>query len=115
MGYPGPEWSREYERAADGDQYPGRSGPGIESDYDDEHDANLDSATAAGTQFPAQVTVYDSLGEPHVATVTYEPEAAIANTWTYSVALPAADYSAAPGNAAPAPITGTLTFDRTAT
>ena len=28
--------------------------------------ANLDSTTAAGTQFPAQVTVYDSLGEPHV-------------------------------------------------
>ncbi len=72
--------------------------------------ANLDSATAAGTQFPAQVTVYDSLGEPHVATVTYEP-GAIANTWTYSVALPAADYSAAPGNAAPAAITGTLQFD----
>ncbi|MGB3631622.1 MAG: flagellar hook-basal body complex protein, partial [Terracidiphilus sp.] len=35
--------------------------------------ANLDSTTAAGTQFPAQLTVYDSLGEPHVATVTYTP------------------------------------------
>ncbi len=72
--------------------------------------ANLDSATPAGTPFPAEVTVYDSLGEPHVATVTFEPGAA-ANTWTYSVALPAADYSAAAGDAAPAAITGTMTFD----
>ena len=72
--------------------------------------ANLDCATAAGTQFPAQITVYDSLGEPHVATVTFEPGAA-ANTWTYSVALPAADYSVAGGDVVPAAITGTMTFD----
>jgi flagellar hook protein FlgE len=73
--------------------------------------ANLDATTEQGTQFPAQVTVYDSLGEPHVATVTFEPGAA-ANTWTYSVALPAADYSAAGGDAAPAAITGTMTFNQ---
>jgi len=73
--------------------------------------ANLDATTAQGTQFPAQVTVYDSLGEPHVATVTFEPGAA-ANTWTYSVALPAADYSASGGDAAPAAITGTMTFNQ---
>jgi flagellar hook protein FlgE len=68
--------------------------------------ANLDSTTAAGTQFPAEVTVYDSLGEPHVATMTFTPGAA-PNTWTYSAELPAADYA----GAAPAAITGTLTFD----
>jgi flagellar hook protein FlgE len=73
--------------------------------------ANLNSTTAAGTTFPAQVTVYDSLGEPHVATVTFEPGAA-ANTWTYSVALPAADYSAAGADVAPAAITGTMTFNQ---
>ena len=73
--------------------------------------ANLDSATPANTLFPAEVTVYDSLGEPHVATVTFEP-GAVANTWTYSVALPAADYSVAGGDAAPAAITGTMTFDQ---
>jgi flagellar hook protein FlgE len=72
--------------------------------------ANLDATTAQGTQFPAQVTVYDSLGEPHVATVTFQPTA-VANTWTYSVALPAGDYSAAGGNAAPAAVTGTMGFD----
>ncbi len=72
--------------------------------------ANLDSATAAGTQFPAQLTVYDSLGEPHVVTVTFTPGAAV-NSWTYSAALPAADYSTAGADVVPAAITGTLQFD----
>ena len=68
--------------------------------------ANLDATTAQGTQFPAQITVYDSLGEPHVATVTFEPTA-VANTWSYSVALPAADFA----NGVSTPITGTMQFD----
>lgn len=76
--------------------------------------ANLDSTTAQGTTFPAQVTVYDSLGEAHVATVTYEPGAA-ANTWTYSVQLPATDYSAVGQDVAPAAITGTMTFNQNGT
>jgi flagellar hook protein FlgE len=71
--------------------------------------ANLDSASTTGTQFPAQITVYDSLGQAHVGTVTYEQTAT--NTWTYSVQLPASDYSVAGGNAVPAAITGTLTFN----
>ncbi len=73
--------------------------------------ANLDATTAAGTPFPTQVTVYDSLGEPHVATVTFTPTA-VANTWDYSASLPAGDYSAAAPDAAPAAITGTMTFDQ---
>ena len=72
---------------------------------------NLDAGTQAGTTFPAQITVYDSLGEPQVATISFEPGAA-ANTWTYSASLPASAYSTAPGDAAPAAITGTLTFDQ---
>jgi flagellar hook protein FlgE len=71
--------------------------------------ANLDSATATGAQFPAQVTVYDSLGQAHVATVTYQQTAT--NTWSYSAALPPADYSTAGANTVPAAITGTLTFN----
>jgi len=71
--------------------------------------ANLDSTTTAGTAFPGQVTVYDSLGEAHVATVTYTAQGN--NTWTYSAALPAADYSIAGGNVVPAAITGTMQFD----
>jgi len=68
--------------------------------------ANLDATTAQGIQFPAQVTVYDSLGEPHVATAIFEPTA-VANTWSYSVALPAADYA----NGVSTAITGTMQFD----
>jgi flagellar hook protein FlgE len=71
--------------------------------------ANLDSTSAVNTQFPAETTVYDSLGEPHVATVTYEQTAT--NAWTYSVAMPASDYSVAGANTVPAAITGTMTFD----
>jgi flagellar hook protein FlgE len=44
-----------------------------------------------------------------VATVTYEQTGT--NTWTYSVQLPAADYSTAGTNAVPSAITGTMTFD----
>ena len=73
--------------------------------------ANLDSASAAGTQFPAEITVYDSLGQAHEATVTYEQTGT--NTWSYSVALPAADYSTSGGNAVPAPITGSMQFSST--
>jgi flagellar hook protein FlgE len=71
--------------------------------------ANLDSASATGTQFPAEVTVYDSLGEPHTVTINYQQTST--NTWSYSVSLPAADYSTAGADVVPSPITGTLTFD----
>jgi flagellar hook protein FlgE len=67
--------------------------------------ANLDAASPAGTQFPSQITLYDSLGEPHVATVTYTETAP--NTWSYSVALPAADFA----SGVSAPVTGTMAFD----
>jgi len=69
----------------------------------------LDSASALNAQFPAEITVYDSLGSPHVATVTYQMTAT--NTWTYSAQLPAADYSLAGGDVVPAAITGTMTFN----
>ena len=71
----------------------------------------LDSASTPGvnSEFPSEITVYDSLGEPHVATVTYEMTAA--NTRTYSAQLPGADYSVAGGDAVPAAITGTMTFN----
>jgi flagellar hook protein FlgE len=68
--------------------------------------ANLDSTTASGTTFPAQVTVYDSLGDSHVATLSFTAGAA-PNTWDYSASLPAGDFA----GAAPAAITGTMTFD----
>ena len=45
---------------------------------------NLDATSLGGTTFPAQVTVYDSLGTPHIATVTYTQTGI--NTWGYSAA-----------------------------
>jgi flagellar hook protein FlgE len=67
--------------------------------------ANLDADSATGTQFPAEVTVYDSLGEAQVATVTYQQTAA--NTWSYSVALPASSFASGVST----PITGSMSFD----
>ena len=66
--------------------------------------ANLDASAASGTSFPAQITVYDSLGVSHVATVTYTQTGT--NTWSYSVALPAADFTSGTST----PVTGTLNF-----
>ncbi|HEX4030223.1 MAG TPA: flagellar hook protein FlgE [Terracidiphilus sp.] len=67
--------------------------------------ANLDAESTTGTQFPAPVTIYDSLGEAHVATVTYTQTAP--NTWSYSAALPASDFASGVST----PVTGTLNFD----
>ncbi len=65
---------------------------------------NLDASAATGTVVPAQVTVYDSLGQSHVATVNFTSEGG--NSWSYAISLPAGDYSGATTNT-----TGTLTFD----
>jgi flagellar hook protein FlgE len=67
--------------------------------------ANLDATSTLGTTFPAQITVYDSLGVSHVATVTYTQTGV--NTWGYSVALPAGDFTSGVST----PVTGTLTFN----
>jgi flagellar hook protein FlgE len=65
--------------------------------------ANLNAAAATGTQFSTPVTTYDSLGQSHAATVQYTKTGA--NTWDYSVTLPASEAAGASGN------TGTLTFN----
>ena len=70
--------------------------------------ANLDASATTGTQFTSPVKMYDSLGQSHSATVTYTKTGA--NTWDYSVTLPAADATGTPVNN-----TGTLTFDSTGT
>jgi flagellar hook protein FlgE len=48
--------------------------------------ANLDSTANVGTSFSTQVPVYDSLGTPLLATVTYTKTAT--NTWNYDVTMP---------------------------
>jgi flagellar hook protein FlgE len=67
--------------------------------------ANLDASAAvgAGTSVPAPVTLYDSLGGAHQATVTFTKTGT--NTWDYNIALPAGEAASSTGT------TGTLTFD----
>jgi flagellar hook protein FlgE len=56
--------------------------------------------------FEVPVTVYDSLGDAQVATVTFTRAAGAENSWNYAVALPANVNTGAPG----ATNTGTLGF-----
>jgi flagellar hook protein FlgE len=65
---------------------------------------NLNSNAPSGTTFTTPVQVFDSLGQSHQATITYNKTGT--NTWSYSVTLPAGDASGTPSNN-----TGTLTFD----
>ena len=65
---------------------------------------NLDSA-AGSSAFPAQLTVYDSLGTAHTLTITCTQTGT--NQWSYSAALPASDFSGGVST----PVTGTMNFD----
>jgi flagellar hook protein FlgE len=66
--------------------------------------SNLNAGAATGTTYPTGVAIYDSLGSPHQATITFT-KTATANQWTYAVTLPAGDAAASTNT------TGTLTFD----
>jgi flagellar hook protein FlgE len=68
--------------------------------------ANLDSSAAVGTSFPAQLTVYDSLGQSNIATVTYTKTGT--NTWSYNISMP--DTLAASSNTAAGSTTLTYNF-----
>ena len=77
-------------------------------------DMNLNAAATVGgpdATFTTPITVYDSLGDSHVLTMTFTETAA--NTWTYAVTIPGADVTAGTAGtpyAIPS-ATGTLTFD----
>jgi flagellar hook protein FlgE len=76
--------------------------------------ANLSSGAATGDTFPTAVQIYDSLGAPHIATITYTKQAA-AGTWNYDVTVPGADIT---GGTAGTPVsigTGTVVFDAAGT
>jgi flagellar hook protein FlgE len=51
---------------------------------------NLNASAVAGSQFTTSLQIYDALGAPHVATMTYTKGAA-AGAWTYSVTVPGAE------------------------
>ena len=65
--------------------------------------ANLDSSSTTGTMVPAQITLYDSLGVSHVATIDFTNNGG--GAWGYSIALPAGDATGGTN------LTGTLQFD----
>jgi flagellar hook protein FlgE len=68
---------------------------------------NLDANSAVGDSFSTPITVYDSLGESHVLSVTYTNAAP--NSWSYSITLPAADTGGT--GAATQIASGTLAFN----
>jgi flagellar hook protein FlgE len=65
---------------------------------------NLNEGALVGTKFATPITVFDSLGQSHLATIAYKKTNT--NRWTYAVTLPPGDASGTPINN-----TGTLTFD----
>jgi flagellar hook protein FlgE len=70
---------------------------------------NLDSSGGVGATFSTPITVYDSLGTSQTLSVQYTNTAA--NTWSYSITIPAA---ATGGTGNPTSVaSGTLTFDQT--
>jgi flagellar hook protein FlgE len=69
---------------------------------------NLNSSTLpTDTPYSTPVTIYDSLGAPHILTATFTNTAP--NTWDYSLSIPGTDLSAVGATGVLA--TGTLTFN----
>lgn len=62
-----------------------------------------DGSAAAAAE---PVTIYDSLGVSHVATINFTKDSTAPRTWDYSITLPAGDASGVPVNN-----TGKLSFD----
>lgn len=69
--------------------------------------AQVGGVAAASTPVPVTVELYDSLGNPQTATVTFSRDANAQNAWDYSVALPAGSY----GGTASSTATGSLGFN----
>jgi flagellar hook protein FlgE len=67
---------------------------------------NLDSSAGVGATFSTPITVYDSLGTAQELTVQYTNTAA--NTWSYSITLPA---SATGASSATTVASGTMSFN----
>jgi flagellar hook protein FlgE len=73
---------------------------------------NLDATTAAGATFSTSIQTYDSLGAPHVATITFTKQAA-AGAWTYQVTVPGAEVTGGVAGTPFAVGNGTVGFDGT--
>lgn len=71
---------------------------------------NLNAATAVNGTFQSPISVYDSLGNSHVLTVTYTMSAP--GTWNYQVTIPSNEIQGGTGTTTTVG-TGTLNFDNT--
>ncbi len=67
---------------------------------------NLDAGAAVNTGFSTPLTIFDSLGNSHVLTLTFTKVAA--NAWNYSLAIPGADLNPTLVGGVPTPQTGIL-------
>ena len=75
---------------------------------------NLDASAATGSVFTTAVQVYDALGSPHVATITYTKVASTTgSSWDYEVSVPDTEATGTAGATAGTISlgTGTLDFD----
>ncbi|HEY1810233.1 MAG TPA: flagellar hook-basal body complex protein [Acidobacteriaceae bacterium] len=72
--------------------------------------ANLDASSAVGSSVPAQVTIYDSLGVAHVATISFTNQGS--GNWSYNISLPDTLTASSATDAAVTPpvTTNTYTF-----
>lgn len=73
---------------------------------------NLDSAADVGDTFTTAVQIYDSLGQPHVATILYTKTAAA--SWSYEITVPDTEATGTAGTTAGTVrlgAVGTITFD----
>lgn len=70
--------------------------------------SNLDANAAVGTTFTVSPQIFDALGAPHIATITYTNTAA--GQWTYSVDVPGEDVAGGVAGTPTNIAAGTLTF-----
>jgi flagellar hook protein FlgE len=108
MGYPAVNGVVNQNAAAQPITIPVGATEGAQATQNFSVSANLNSGATVGTQFTSQIPIFDSLGQSHQATITYQKTGTnSSNTWSYSIALPPGDSTGTPS----ANTTGTLTFD----
>jgi len=71
---------------------------------------NLDASATAGTTATVAVQLYDALGTPHIATVTYT-KAATAGAWTFALTVPGDEVAGGTPGTPFSVTTGAVQFD----
>jgi flagellar hook protein FlgE len=71
---------------------------------------NLSAAAVDGDTFTTAVQIYDSLGAPHVATITYT-KTAVAGEWDYDITVPGDEITGGTAGTPFSVAAGTVAFD----